>query len=182
MKKLTLTISCCLLIALILSACGVPQEEYDLLESELIAAAGELEMLEGELLTAAEEIKFLESNYESDFDTAMGEMENAADEIAMLESQITETEDMIGDWSVSLTQAQLKMAIAAELFYPTFSGEDLDNPERIDRITEFVGQLEDETINEKFLAWLDSPTDRDLAIIFLEATLEGMENNLSSIE
>jgi len=81
------------MLTLILSSCGVPQEEYDALGAELVSAQSEIESLQGELVSAQVEIISLQ-----------GELVSAQSEIENLQGELT---------TQSATLAQLQSANAS---------------------------------------------------------------------
>jgi len=162
------------LVAVISAGCGVPQEDYDALEGELQSAIKEYEGLEAEIESATVEYE----NLISDLDTAMSEIEIATDEIAALESEGAECLATVDEWTEILNVVRLKMAIASELFSPTFLNEDLDNPERIETVRVLVDGVADATITEKFEAWAAAPTDQELALDLLMYVLESVNEDL----
>lgn len=77
MQKIYLVLLCLLILALTLSSCGVPQEEYDALRAELVSAQSEIENLQGELASSQSEIE----NLQGELTSSQSEIENLQDEL-----------------------------------------------------------------------------------------------------
>lgn len=92
-RKTYLALVCLLILALTLSSCGVPQEEYDALGAELVSAQSEVVSLQGKLASAQSEIISLQ-----------GELASAQNELENLQGELT---------TQSATLAQLQSSNAA---------------------------------------------------------------------
>jgi chromosome segregation ATPase len=87
MKRQSLTIVAVLLASLALASCGIPQEDYDQVVSDLTAAQAEITKLETDLATARNE----NGNLQNELDAVVAEYEGLQTEYDTLNGELTET-------------------------------------------------------------------------------------------
>jgi hypothetical protein len=67
-KKLYLALLCLIGLTLILSGCGIPQEEYNALSTDLSSAQNEISNLQGELVSSQKEVEGLQNELTTQFE------------------------------------------------------------------------------------------------------------------
>jgi hypothetical protein len=159
MKKGILLGIALLMVLVLLPACasGVPQEEYERVSNELIAAQTQTWSLQDELTTAQTQIQSLQ------------------DELSAKESQLEATQE-------KLEQGKARIEILNAIFIPAMTGE-LDAMTEAEAINFFfewrdtVKAIEDPVLTAKFEAMIETFSDEALLSFFvylLESTADAL--------
>lgn len=123
MKKIIGIFLMVVMVLLLLSGCGIPQEEHDTVVAERDAAKSQVASLQSDLAEAETEIETLENDLtatESDLTTTQSDLASAESDLAAAESRISslqsdlddaqgEIETLQGDYEVTSTElAEIK--------------------------------------------------------------------------
>jgi outer membrane murein-binding lipoprotein Lpp len=173
MKRQSLTIVAVLLASLALASCGIPQEDYDQVVSDLTAAQAEITKLETDLATARNE----NGNLQNELDAVVAEYEGLQTEcndlngkltevMAGYESLQTEYDDLnaiLEETGSAIASAYVYHSIVIELLGPAVTGDALTGSETINAVGDLVKEAGDEGLQEKFDAWSANASNRSLA-------------------
>lgn len=166
MKRQSLTIIVVLLATLALAGCGIPQEDYDQVVSDLAAAQAEITGLETELATAQNE----NSNLQNELDAAIAEYEYLQAEYddldAILEEGAAEYDDLtavLDKVASNIDSASVYHSIVIELLGPAVTGDALNEPAVRNAVGYLVDEAGDEGLQQRFDAWSARTWDRALA-------------------
>jgi len=173
MKRLYLTVMVMLLAALTLAGCGIPQEDYDQVVSDLAAAQAEIVRLETELATAQNENSNLQNELDSaiveyrdlqtEYDDLDGEFAIVVAECEGLQAEYDDLDAVLEETASAIDSAYVYHSIVVELLGPAVTGDTLTDPETIAAVGDLVEEAGDEDLQEKFDAWSASAWNRSLA-------------------
>lgn len=166
MKRQSLTIIVVLLATLALAGCGIPQEDYDQVVSDLAAAQAAITNLETDLATAQNE----NSNLQNELDAAIAEYEYLQAEYddcsAILEEGAAEYDDLnavLEKMASEIDSAGVYHSIVIELLGPAVTGDALTAPETKAAVGYLVDEAGDEDLQKRFDAWSANTWSRPLA-------------------
>jgi hypothetical protein len=171
MKKLILTILVVLLAAFALSACGVAQEEYDKVVSDLAAAQTQIQNLETQLASLNDEITALEDEYE-DLDAEYQSLDTEC------EGLIADFDTAVDELSTTLTDASPYLNILFELSGPAITGDDLTNPLTKSAVETYVMEADDDILQARYDDWAKAPANRSMAYALFWYVLTQIEEDV----
>jgi len=131
-----------ILAAILLTGCGVPQEDYDKVVGDLDAAQSEIQGLDTELVLSEEQVSTLENelsayeneynNLQVEYDSLQSEFDDLWAESEAFGIEYEEQDALMTDYGDAVGSASVYMAIVIELYTPAFTGDDLSNQVTID--------------------------------------------------
>ena len=182
MKKLFLATLVVLLAASALSACGVPQEDYDKLASDLAAA----QILNGNLETQLESARSENRQLKAELDATVAEYENLTTEYENLntecESLDAEWTRIVNEFNAARDEARPFLNILVELSGPAITGDGLSDPLTKSQIETNVIKAKDEGLQAKYDDWSKSRTNRSLAYALFWYSLLEVETRVLNFE
>ncbi|MBI4180675.1 MAG: hypothetical protein HY528_01960 [Chloroflexi bacterium] len=166
MKKTFLLRLTLLMTLLFLTACGVPQKDYDKLASDLTAAQAQIQTLQRDL-----------SAKESEFSAAKTQAQSLQSSLSAKESELQATK-------TKLTQSKSRLEVVNALLMPSLTGE-LYNWTDVQALTFFLGWMSkvqavgDPTLTAKFGEIISTGfTDKSITAFFvylLESITKALE-------
>ena len=170
MKNRYLSIAVLLLTITVLAGCGVPQEDYDQVVSDLAAAEAEIARLESELAAAEESLESELEAAAAEYDGLEAEYEDLDDEMDALitecESLSSEHDDLVAfveERTLAHERANAYHAVVIELLGPAVTGDELNAPVVRTAVGYLVEETEDDSLQQRYDAWAASTWNRDLA-------------------
>jgi len=147
MKKVVIVGLALIPILLFITSCGVAQEEYDRVSSDLAAAQTQIQSLEGDLTAAQTQAQSLQ------------------DELSAKESELEVAKE-------KLEQGKARIEILNAIFIPAITGE-LDRMTEAESMSYFfewrdkVKAIGDPTLTAKFEAMIETFSDQALMSFFI---------------
>jgi outer membrane murein-binding lipoprotein Lpp len=169
-----------LLATLTLAGCGIPQEDYDQVVSDLAAVQTEVTRLETELAAAQDE----NSSSQDELDAAQAEYDGLQAEYDGLQAEYDDLQAEYDDLQAACDGLQAEYddltayldeateafergyvyhSIVVELILPAVTGDALTEAVTIDKVGYLVEEAEDEGLQERYEAWAKAPWNRGLA-------------------
>lgn len=184
-KRTLLSVPVRLVLALLLSVltlagCGIPQEDYDQVASDLAAAQTEIARLETELAAAQNENGGLQNELDAaqveyeglqtEYDDLQAEYKGLQTEYDGLQTACKDLQAEYDDLTAYLDEAAEALergnvyhSIVIELILPAVTGDALTEAVTIDKVGYLVDEAGDEGLQERYEAWAKAPWDRGLA-------------------
>ena len=166
MKRQSLTILVVLLATVALVGCGVPQEDYDQVVSDLAAAQAEIASLKTDLAAAQSE----SSDLQDELDAAIAEYEGLQAEYDDLQTWCeglqTEYDDLnayVDRGAKAINDGSVYHSVVVELLGPAVTGDGLNEPEVKRRVGYLVDEAGDDGLKQRYDAWSASTWNRALA-------------------
>jgi hypothetical protein len=171
MKKLFLVTVVVLLAAFALSACGVAQEEYDKVVSDLAAAQTQIQNLETQLSSLNDEKVALEDEYEA-LDAEYQGLDSECDSIiADYDTTVDELDDM-------LYRTNPYLNILIEMSGPAITGDGLREASLKSAVETYVMETGDDILQARYDDWAKSPTNRSMAYALFWYVLTELEEQV----
>ena len=171
---------CLALILILLSAisCGVPQEDYAKVISDLTAAQTQIQSLQGELSTKETEL----STKESELAAAQTQTQSLQGDLAAKETELSAKESELEVTNEKLEQGKARIEILNAIFIPAMTGEldAMTETEATNYSLEWQDSLNavgDPVLTAKFEAFMDAGSDEALFSFFvylLESTADAL--------
>jgi hypothetical protein len=171
MKKLFLAVLVVLLAAFALSACGVSQDDYDKVVSELAAAQSQIDNLESQL----ESVNDNNVALQDELDAAVVEYDSL---YAMCEETEADCDTIIQELDDALNTNKPYFDILIELTGPAITGDGLTDPLLKSAVETYVMETEDDTLQARYDDWAKSPTNRPMAYALFWYALIQIEENV----
>jgi len=153
MKKLFPIFLVAVLATTVLSACGVPQEDYDKLASDLAAAQTQIQNLETQLASVNDKNNALQEELDAtvaEYENLMTEYENLNTEYGNLDAKSTATVD---EFFATIEGAYPYFEILVELSGPAITGDGLSEALTKSNVETWVIKAEDEGLQAKYDDW-----------------------------
>ena len=182
MKKLFLATLVMLLVASALSACGVPQEDYDKLASDLAAAQTQIQNLETQLASVNDKNNALQEELDAtvaEYENLETEYENLNAEYGNLDAEWTR---IANEFNAVRDEARPFFDILVELSGPAITGDGLSDPLTKSSIETYVIKAKDEGLQAKYDDWSKSRTNRSLAYALFWYSLLEVETRVFEFE
>lgn len=131
------------MVLLFLVSCGVPQEKYDKLNSDLTAAQTQIQSLQSDLSAKESELTAAETqaqSLQSNLSAKESELSAAKTQAQSLQSSLSAKESELQATKTKLAQAKSRMEVVNGLFIPAITGE-------LDKMTQAQATL-------FFLGWM----------------------------
>jgi outer membrane murein-binding lipoprotein Lpp len=171
MKKLFLIATVVLLAAFALSACGVAQDEYDRVVSELAAAQSQIDNLESQL----ESVNDNNVALQDELDAAVAEYDSL---YAMCEETETDCDTIIQELDDMLKDNKPYLDILIEMSGPAITGDGLGEATLKSAVETYVMETEDDILQARYDDWAKSPTNRSMAYALFWYVLSEMEDQV----
>jgi len=165
MKKAIIVGLALIPILLFITSCGVAQEEYDRVSSDLAAAQTQIQSLQGELSTKETELSAKET------------------ELSAKETELSAKETELEAAEEKLEQGKARIEILNAIFIPAMTGE-LDRMTEAESVSYFfewrdkIMDVGDPVLIVKFEAMMEAFSDEALLSFFvymLESTADALE-------
>ena len=141
-----------LIISLLVTSCGIPQDEYDAVVIERDSTQSELQSTQGEL------------------ESVSNELDSVKSELQLVNSELTAAQLAIETQSQSMAKAKIAAEIVNALFIPILKGEE-DEMDPVQFLFDWKDRVEasgDDVLQVKFDALMDSQGgDKELTDFFL---------------
>ena len=156
-----------------LSACGVPQEDYDKVASDLAAAQTQIQNLETQLASVNDKNNALQEELDAtvaEYEYLVTEYENLNTEYENLDAMFVATIDEI---DAAIEGASPYKDILVELSGPAITGDGLSEALTKSAVETYVIKAGDEGLQAKYDDWEKSTTNRAMAYaLFWYALIE----------
>lgn len=181
------------IVALLLSACGIPQEAYDTVVTEREDAQDELASLKTKLTVAENELADKESEFatveskltavESELALTKTELAAKKDELSTAQSRTATLQSQLSSAqseSSTLTQKIAEMRLYGEIlskYYFEFVEERTMTTEESIGLTGLVNDVGDAQLSEIFQTWFESTTDAEEfenRMVFYQTVWDGL--------
>jgi chromosome segregation ATPase len=172
-RKLSHTVLFVMLAAVVLTGCGVPQEDYDKVVGDLSSAQSEIQGLDTELALSEEQVSTLDddltayeneyNNLQVEYDSLQSEFDDLWAESEAFGVEYEEQDALMADFGTAVESASVYMAIVMELYTPAFTQDELSEQATIDAVKDLVEQTGDTELQTKFDTWSQTSWNRNLA-------------------
>ncbi len=163
MKKVLLIGIGLVILALVLPACGIPQEEYDTVLSERDAAQAEITLLKNNLDAANAQVTSLHSNLseakvrinilESDVAEAQSQIESLESRVGSLQSQVSSAQGNYNALKQNAEKARLYGQLLDNYYFVPYF--EISLAELIE-FTNMVNKTENTKVIDSFNTWMNS--------------------------
>jgi predicted nuclease with TOPRIM domain len=182
MKKAMVIGVAILFILLLVTSCGVSQELYENVRTDLITAQVEIETLRGNLSTAQSEKKALQDDLstaqsekqalENDLDAVRRQIKILQDDLLAQESEVSNLESDLESAREKLEEGNARIEILNAILIPSITGElyRMTESESMNYFFEWrdkVIAVGDPTLTAKFQAIIDTLSDEATSSFFL---------------
>jgi septal ring factor EnvC (AmiA/AmiB activator) len=161
-RKWLLVATLLLAMSVLVSACGVPKDQYTAVVGERDAAKAQLESANVELEKTKAELESTKSQLQS----ANAELDRAKADLQSVNSQLQSTQSSLSDATAKVSQLQQTMAKAklladllATVFVPELKGQSMTQAEEMALGLVFISKVTtsgDPQLQSLFQAWVDS--------------------------
>jgi len=162
-----------LCFVLLLTGCGVPQEDYDKAMDDLAAAQNSIHGLETKY---SEVTDLLETLYDDlsnqktayvqlmfEYDSLKSDSEDLMADAETFTEEYVEQDALLKIYEDAVIAASDYMEIVIELYTPAFTGGGLSDQGVIDNVKKFVDKTGDEELLKLFDTWVSNPDEKNLA-------------------
>jgi len=177
-----------LLIGILLTGCGIPQEDYDKVIGDLAAAQTTIHDLDTDLASATERVTILESELEDqketidyvedEYNSLKSDYEDLEAEAEKFTAEYVEQDALVQEYADDLMKANDYLELINVLYTPAFTGDGLSDQVIIDNVKNFVDKTGDEELSTLYDSWSQTPWNRNLASEILVHCFEMIEELL----
>ena len=179
-----------LLIGVLLTGCGIPQEDYDKVVGDLAAAQTTIHGLDTDLASATERVAILEGELadhketidyvEDEYYSLKSEYEEFVADAEAFRAEYVEQDAVVQEYADDLMKANDYLELINVLYTPAFTVDGLSDQVIIDSVKNFVDKTGDEALSTLYDTWSQTPSNRNLASEILVHCFEMVEELLFS--